>query len=185
MSEVIQRRSGRSLPLVLGVFLVVVLAAVGVLVWRLVALSAEVDELSYALTSTTTTAAPPTTTTTQEDPWRGGRMKYLFGQKAVLGQRAALAASTSMIGAGHKPLGKVDIPADIATLAASVNGLPPSPENVRRAQDGYFDALMKLHSAACVLSATDSSANLDSFNRARSEEHRLFLIWMRELDRTP
>jgi len=183
--------SRHALVWVLSAFLVLVLVAVGVLVWRSTILSNEVEELSAALTSTTTTRSttttvPPTTTTvppTTADPWKGNQLAYQRRVLEFVSQRNALLEKDSKVSGTLAKTHAKAIVEDISALALLLNRFPRSPNVVQDAQDSYFDGLMRLESAASVVRWNDSWTNVDAYNKAWSEEFRLLQVWLREIER--
>lgn len=164
---------------ILSAFLVVALVAVGFLAWRSTILSNEVRKLYVALVSTTTTRS----TTTTADPWGGNRRAYQLRVSEFLSERSALLEKDSKVPGTQAKTHAKAIRGDIVALALMLNTFPRSPNEVQAAQDDYFDALMKLASAADVVQVNDSWSNVDVYNKAWNEEFRLLNVWLREIER--
>jgi hypothetical protein len=180
---------------ILSAVLVVVLIAVGVLVWRSLDLSRQVSSLSDALTTTTVTTAAPTTTTTAlptttvssttttTDPWHGNWTSYNEQMMEYLAAREKLVDKSNNTSKYAKSQAKA-INQDVIDLANRLNWFPAAPPDVTRAQDDYYNAVMQLSAACSVVMYNASSANVDTYNRAWAEELRLLNVWTREVSRS-
>lgn len=174
------KRPGRKLSWgvwVVVAALVVALAAVGVLAWRSVNLSSEVETLRA---SATTTLLVTTTT----DPWAGQYPSYYAQRNAFLAKRDDLVHPNSIVWHPDLVYGGANAQELVLALAYRLNEFPRSSADVERAQDAYFAGLMRVYSAAKRLRNEESTSNRDAYERVWAEEERLLNVWLREIDRS-
>ena len=159
---------------------VLALAGLGVLAWRSVDLSNEVNAVRVALTSTTTTTKVRPATTTTLDPWQGGYDDYRAKVNSFLSAHSGLYDMNRSVSGNLGKTHAKAIASDIDDLVLSLRYFPPSPANVQKAHDAYLDGLMRLYVAATIVSQNDSSSNVDDYTGAWAQEDMLFLAWISE-----
>jgi len=166
----------------LVVLLVVVLAVVGVLVWRSMDLSGQVNELSTEVLELSTELTATTTTSTT-DPWNGNASAYGVAWSNFTRERSMLILKDAGVPSNLAKTHARAVVGDIEDLASTVNWFPDAPQEVQQAQDDYFDALMELAAAGSVVMMNDSWSNVDAWNAAWTKERQYLGIWRREFGR--
>jgi hypothetical protein len=165
-----RQRTRPGLVWVASVFLVLALAAVGILAWRSVTLS---DALAKATATTTTTM-------NRWGEW-GTSSAYLFysGQfAAIQSKRDALVAQTNALQEDKASHSKYAFRATgNQELINMIQALPDAPEDVRAAQREYLGILVDEQYAFASLAKWGDSA-WSELNEIFPKEYRLYLAWI-------